>query len=228
MLSTDSKMPTAVNSSWRAAQEKPLPHSESLRISLVLVAGCYISCHPSDSFHKRCVNGQNSKPCRIATSEYAPIQGAGRTTEDASLLELEIPVTTDEIAISEALQKNDEDNMRVVFCTYHSLPKVEETQDAGAPAFDIILCDEGHRTTGIERSSNDDKTSPFVLVHDADRIRANKRLYMTATPRLYTESAKAKAAQHKIDVFSMDDPKTYGPEFHHLPFSKAVERDPPL
>ena len=150
---------------------------------------------------------------------------AGRTTEDASLLELEIPVTTDEIAISEALRKTDEDNMRVVFCTYHSLPKVEEAQDAGAPAFDIILCDEGHRTTGIERSSNDDKTSPFVLVHDADRIRANKRLYMTATPRLYTEGAKAKAAQHKIDVFSMDDPKTYGPEFHHLPFSKAVERD---
>ena len=150
---------------------------------------------------------------------------AGKTTEDASLLELEIPVTTDEIAISEALQKTDEDNMRVVFCTYHSLPKVEEAQDAGAPAFDIILCDEGHRTTGIERSSNDDKTSPFVLVHDADRIRANKRLYMTATPRLYTESAKAKAAQHKIDVFSMDDPKTYGPEFHHLPFSKAVEQD---
>ena len=150
---------------------------------------------------------------------------AGRTTEDASLLELEIPVTTDEIAISEALQKNDEDNMRVVFCTYHSLPKVEEAQDAGAPAFDIILCDEGHRTTGIERSSNDDKTSPFVLVHDANRIRANKRLYMTATPRLYTEGAKAKAAQHKIDVFSMDDPKTYGPEFHHLPFSRAVEQD---
>ena len=154
---------------------------------------------------------------------------AGRTTEDASLLELEIPVTTDEIVISEALQssnsKGDKDNMKVVFCTYHSLPKVEEAQNAGAPAFDIILCDEGHRTTGIERSSNDDKTSPFVLVHDADRIRANKRLYMTATPRLYTESAKAKAAQHKIDVFSMDDPKTYGPEFHHLPFSKAVERD---
>ena len=150
---------------------------------------------------------------------------AGRTTEDASLLELEIPVTTDEIVISEALQRTDENNMRVVFCTYHSLPKVEEAQDAGAPAFDIILCDEGHRTTGIERSSNDDKTSPFVLVHDADRIRANKRLYMTATPRLYTEGAKAKAAQHEIDVFSMDDPKTYGPEFHHLPFSKAVEQD---
>ena len=148
---------------------------------------------------------------------------AGKTAEDASLLELEIPVTTDPTDISEALQKADENSMKVVFCTYHSLPIVEAAQDAGAPPFDLILCDEAHRTTGIE--DNDDKTSPFVLVHNADRIRAKKRLYMTATSRLYTEGAKAKAARHDIEVFSMDDPETYGPEFHRLPFSRAVEQD---
>ncbi len=148
---------------------------------------------------------------------------AGKANEDATLMELEFPVTTNETVISEALQKNDKGNMRVVFCTYHSLPKVAEAQGAGAPDFDIIFCDEGHRTTGVDRPN--DKTSPFVLVHDADRIRAKKRLYMTATPRLYTDSAKTKAAQHNIDVFSMDDPNTYGPEFHRLPFSKAVEQD---
>ncbi len=148
---------------------------------------------------------------------------AGKTSEDASILELEIPVTTDHTDISEALQKTDENSMKVVFCTYHSLPIVEAAQDAGAPSFDIVLCDEAHRTTGIE--DNDDKTSPFVLVHNADRIRAKKRLYMTATSRLYTEGAKAKAARHDIEVFSMDDPDTYGPEFHRLPFSKAVEQD---
>ena len=148
---------------------------------------------------------------------------AGKANEDATLMELEFPVTTDETVISEALQKNDENSMRVVFCTYHSLPKIEEAQNAGAPAFDIIFCDEGHRTTGVDRP--DDKISPFVLVHDADRIRAKKRLYMTATSRLYTESARAKAAKHNIDVFSMDDPETYGPEFHRLPFSTAVEKD---
>ena len=148
---------------------------------------------------------------------------AGKVNEDATLMELEFPVTTDETVISEALQKNDEDNMRVVFCTYHSLPKIEEAQNAGAPTFDIIFCDEGHRTTGVDRS--DDDTSPFVLVHDNDRIRAKKRLYMTATSRLYTESARAKAAKHNIEVFSMDDPETYGPEFHRLPFSTAVEKD---
>ena len=77
----------------------------------------------------------------------------------------------------------------------------------------------------LSKSDEETETSPFVLVHNADRIRAKKRLYMTATPRLYTEGAKAKAARHEIEVFSMDDPATYGPEFHHLPFSRAVERD---
>ena len=173
---------------------------------------------------------------------------AGKTAEDASILELEIPVTTDPAAIAEVLLKKegevanlaceegvgevsnlayetreDAAAMTVVFCTYHSLPIVEAAQDAGAPPFDMVLCDEAHRTTGIE--DNDDKTSPFVLIHDTDRIRAKKRLYMTATSRLYTEGAKAKAARHDIEVFSMDDPETYGPEFHRLPFSRAVEQD---
>ena len=148
---------------------------------------------------------------------------AGKTAEDASILELEIPVTTDPNTISEALEKDDKAAMKVVFCTYHSLPIVEKAQDAGAPAFDMVLCDEAHRTTGIEDSG--DKTSPFVLVHDTDRIRAKKRLYMTATSRLYTEGAKAKAARHDIEVFSMDEPETYGPEFYRLPFSTAVEQD---
>ena len=150
---------------------------------------------------------------------------AGKKQEDVPIQELEIPVTTDPTQISEALQKTDEDAMTVVFCTYHSLPLVEQAQAEGAPAFDLVLCDEAHRTTGIESPDDKDKTSPFVLVHNADRIRAKKRLYMTATPRLYTEGAKAKAARHDIEVFSMDDPAIYGPEFHHLPFSRAVERN---
>ena len=148
---------------------------------------------------------------------------AGKKNEDVPIQELEIPVTTDPLKISEALGETDDDAMTVVFCTYHSLPIVESAQKQGAPAFDIVLCDEAHRTTGIEEGG--DETSPFVLVHNADRIRAKKRLYMTATPRLYTEGAKAKAARHEIEVFSMDNPATYGPEFHRLPFSRAVEQD---
>ena len=150
-------------------------------------------------------------------------ESTGKNTEDVPIQELEIPVTTDPSKISEALQETDAEGMTVVFCTYHSLPLVELAQAEGAPAFDLILCDEAHRTTGIDAPG--DNTSPFVLVHDAERIRAEKRLYMTATPRLYTEGAKAKAARHDIEVFSMDDPAIYGPEFHRLPFSRAVERN---
>ena len=148
---------------------------------------------------------------------------AGRTSEDASLQELEIPVTTDPEKISGALRERRQEAMTVVFCTYHSLPIVARAQDGGAPEFDIVLCDEAHRTTGIDKPG--DKTSPFVLVHDGEKIRAAKRLYMTATPRIYTAGAMAKAACHDIEVFSMDDRSTYGPELHRLPFSRAVQLD---
>lgn len=114
---------------------------------------------------------------------------AGQTSEDSSILELKIPVTTDPASISPTLQNPDGDKMTVVFCTYQSLPLVEKAQDDGAPAFDIIFCDEAHRTTGVEAPG--DRTSPFVLVHDPDHIRANKRLY--------TEGAKTKAARHHTD-----------------------------
>ena len=147
---------------------------------------------------------------------------AGRNDEDAALQELEIPVTTNPGQILKSLQFNRPDAMTVVFCTYHSLGLVQQAQDAGAPPLDLVLCDEAHRTTGIERPG--DKASPFVMVHNEKKIRAAKRLYMTATPRLYTEGAKSKAAHHNVEVFSMDDPETYGPEFHRLPFSKAVEQ----
>ena len=147
---------------------------------------------------------------------------AGRQDEDASLQELEIPVTTAPDKVAAALRQRRKSAMTVVFSTYHSLPVIEQAQGNRAPGFDLILCDEAHRTTGVERPGDD--TSPFVLVHDRQRIRARKRLYMTATPRLYTEGAKSKAADHGVDVFSMDDESTYGPELHRLPFSKAVEQ----
>ena len=154
---------------------------------------------------------------------------AGHTNEDMSLGELEIPVSTDFLSILTKLQENQTDKMTVVFCTYHSLPNIEALQDAGLPVFDIIFCDEAHRTTGVKRQDED--PSHFVLVHDNERIRANKRLYMTATPKLYTQEAVSRARtnaqqdHYDINVFSMDDEKKYGCEFHRLPFSKAVEID---
>ena len=151
---------------------------------------------------------------------------AGRNDEDASLAELEIPVTTDATSIRRSLIDQRSDAMRVVFCTYQSIELIACAQDRGAPEFDLILCDEAHRTTGVERGRAQDKTrkSPFVLVHDQDRIRGAKRLYMTATPRIYTENIKAKAGENELRLFSMDDAGDYGPEFHRLSFSDALNR----
>ncbi len=149
---------------------------------------------------------------------------AGRDQEDATLQELERPVTTNPESITAQMLRDQPDKMTVVWCTYHSLALVAEAQNHGAPPFDLVVCDEAHRSTGVERPA-DDKTSPFVLVHDADSIRANKRLYMTATPRIYTASARAKAARHDVEVYSMDDENVFGPELHRLTFSKAIEED---
>ena len=49
---------------------------------------------------------------------------------------------------------------------------------------------------------------------------------MTATPRLYTEGAKAKAARHDIEVFSMDDPATYGTRVSPSPLLQSRRAEP--
>ena len=76
----------------------------------------------------------------------------------------------------------------VVFCTYQSLEKVSEAQKKRyAPAFDLTICDEAHRTCGLSKK---DKVKAFQGIHHDDVVRCTKRLYMTATPRLYTRNSK--------------------------------------
>ncbi len=82
--------------------------------------------------------------------------------------------------------------------------------------------DEAHRTTGVTMSGDDE--SNFVRIHDPDYIRSARRLYMTATPRIYSDTVKDKAEQYSAELVSMDDETRYGPEFHHLTFGDAVER----
>ncbi len=88
--------------------------------------------------------------------------------------------------------------------------------------FDLIICDEAHRTTGI--TLNNEDASAFVRVHNNDFIKAKKRLYMTATPRLYGEDAKSKANRYGAELCSMDDKEIYGKEIYRIGFGEAVER----
>ena len=161
--------------------------------------------------------------CIVVCSD--PTAGGRNENEDIRISELECPVSTDPAEIARSL--DGDGPTRAVFCTYHSLGRVTEAQALhGAPAFDLAIADEAHRTTGAlvgERKSNGARKIDFQEFHDDARLRARKRLYMTATPRLYTERSKSKLAEQGIDVVDMGDYGVYGPELHRLPFAKAVE-----
>ena len=142
--------------------------------------------------------------------------------DGARTYDLPIPATTNAGDLARAASADAHGHLTVVFSTYQSMERIAEAQDAGMPAFDLVVCDEAHRTTGY--TLEDEERSHFLLVHDGEKIRAGKRLYMTATPRLYAPAARQKAEDAHAWVASMDDERVYGPEFHRLGFATAVER----
>ncbi len=142
--------------------------------------------------------------------------------------DLAYPASTDSDYILEQfekIKKSGKKGMTVVFSTYQSIEVIARAQQTllknGYPEFDLIICDEAHRTTGVSLAGQDE--SAFTKVHDAGFIKAKKRLYMTATPRLYDDNSKSKAAQADAVLCSMDDPKLYGEEMFRIGFGEAVE-----
>jgi len=139
--------------------------------------------------------------------------------------ELRYPATTDASRLAvEMRNRHDRHHMSVVFSTYHSIAVVSAAQQQhGLAEFDLIICDEAHRTTGATFENEPD--SNFTRVHDGDYLRGRKRLYMTATPRIYSDMATAKAEQDKIQLYSMNNTAWYGEQLHVLSFSEAVQRE---
>ena len=139
--------------------------------------------------------------------------------------ELRYPATTDAKRLAEEmLKRHDDDHMSVVFSTYHSINVISDAQNAYQLAeFDLVVCDEAHRTTGATFDGDDE--SNFVLIHDGEFIHAQKRLYMTATPRIYGETAKASADKENVTLCSMDNAAMYGHELYTINFSEAVKRE---
>lgn len=147
---------------------------------------------------------------------------ASRAAEDISPHDLPLPATTDAGLLHERLAAaRRASGLQVVFSTYQSLDVVAQAQQLGAPEFDVVFCDEAHRTTGVTLADADE--SAFVKVHDAAYLRAGKRLYMTATPRIFGEAVVARAEEYSAELSSMDDEQIFGPVFHRLGFGEAVE-----
>jgi len=144
---------------------------------------------------------------------------------ETSVSEIPYPSTTDTKELVKQYQEaQSKAGLTVVFSTYQSIQVVGDAQRDGLPTFDLIVCDEAHRTTGareIGLSAADQ--SAFTKVHDNTIVAGDKRLYMTATPRLYGDKAKRQAREESYVVSSMDDETIYGPEFYHLSFGQAVE-----
>ena len=179
---------------------------------------------------------QQSIPHRylgICSDVKAGRRSAGN--EDVNISSLEIPVTTDADKLAPHLNRPTPHALTVVFSTYQSIEQVIAAQSRhsgesrnpeglGEGNFDLVICDEAHRTTGIDTTSG--SGSHFTKVHNAEELKARKRLYMTATPRIYSEAAKNKALQiGQVALYSMDDVSQYGPEFHRMTFHDAVENN---
>ena len=143
---------------------------------------------------------------------YLAVCSDKTTGEDGSISELEAPVSTNAETLAPYLKNRPADALTVVFSTYHSLGVVRQ---ATKSEFDLILCDEAHRTTGAEDKSF------FTDVHSDSKVRGKKRLYMTATPRVYSDAVVARTG--KV-IYSMDDEQKYGPQLYRLSFAEAVRQ----
>ncbi len=152
----------------------------------------------------------------------------GKDTEDLRPSDLSFPATTDPQKLAEEITRSRTSGATtVIFSTYQSIEVISQAQQhQGLPAFDLVICDEAHRTVGTAQKTAKGQTqSYFTMVHEEAFVRARKRLYMTATPRIYAEDSKRRAEDNSVVLYSMDDEAVFGPEFHRLPFSEAVEAD---
>ncbi len=177
-------------------------------------------------------NGPINSICICSDPKVSRHKNKNEDTDSFSVVDLALPASTnvkDILKQFRYFKTTGSKGMTVVFSTYQSIEVIARAQKEllkernGFGEFDLIICDEAHRTTGVTLSGEDE--AAFVKVHDNDFLKAKKRLYMTATPRLYSDDTKSKAAQADAVLCSMDDPDLYGEEIYRIGFGESVERD---
>ncbi len=148
-------------------------------------------------------------------------------TDDINFSELPLKPSTRLEDILSVHKKAQKENKRfIIFSTYQSALRIKEAQEVGLGEIDLVICDEAHRTVGAMYSSNErDDKNAFTLCHSDGNIKAKKRLYMTATPKVYSESSKARAKESDNAIYSMDDESIFGEEIYTLNFARAIALD---
>lgn len=159
-------------------------------------------------------------------SQVGKRKGAGGSDDIAEVErhDLDYPATTNAARLASKAAHDASDRMTVVFSTYQSIQVISDAQRLhGFPEFDLIICDEAHRTTGATLAGEDE--SNFVKVHDQAFIQGRKRIYMTATPRVFGEAVKSKASEASATLASMDDEALFGKDLFVRGFGWAVENE---
>jgi predicted helicase len=147
-----------------------------------------------------------------------------KSTDDIAEIEihdLAFPATTDPLKVAEKAGDDDPERMTVIFSTYQSIVTLTRAQEAGLPAFDLVICDEAHRTTGATLGGEEE--SNFVKIHSDDHVAGRKRLYMTATPRIFGDNVRSKADEVGAELASMDNPALFGETLFYRGFGWAVQ-----
>lgn len=145
--------------------------------------------------------------------------------DDIDLLELPLTPSTRTSDIQKAYHLAKKDSKRfIIFSTYQSSVRLKEAQGFLGEV-DLMICDEAHRSVGAMYSgAQKDTLNAFTLCHSDENIKAKRRIYMTATPKIYTADSKVKGIQSGNAVFSMDEESIFGDEIYALNFSKAIEK----
>lgn len=147
--------------------------------------------------------------------------------EDITVADIGFPATTNKEKLLEYQSKINasasKGDFLTVFSTYQSIDVIIEAQKDGFYEFDLVVCDEAHRTTGSTELGKED--SSFTKVHYDENIKTAKRLYQTATPRVYGDAAKQKAEEMSVVIADMSDKELYGEEFYRIGFGDAIRQN---
>ncbi len=194
-------------------------------------AGTILFCAPSISLVGQSMRewmGQS----RVPMSSLVVCSDSKASRKDdvipMTLDSFEYPATTNPESLYRSFRRcrhSNPDGQVVIFSTYQSIGVIHDAQALGMPEFDIVVCDEAHRTTGNALPGvSKTEASAFMKIHFNENVAAKKRLYMTATPRIYGETAKRKGAEEDYTIASMDDESIYGPTAYQIKFGEAVEQ----
>ncbi len=127
-----------------------------------------------------------------------------------------VSVTSEILEIKNFL---DESGSKVVFATYQSASLIIGAQEFhDTNDFDLVIADEAHRCAGKVSDA-------FGSVLDEKKIKATKRLFFTATPRILSKNIKNKSHEMDFEVVSMDDHSVFGEVLYELKFSDAISQN---